>query len=98
MKWIKFAVSGALLALLAWRTNWTQVGDAFARLDRHLWFAAVGLYLATQAVSAWRWQLLSRPLGFERPLSHYLGFYFIGMFFNLVLPTSVGGDVVRAFY
>ena len=28
----------------------------------------------------------------------FIGFYFIGMFFNLLLPTSVGGDVVRAWY
>jgi uncharacterized membrane protein YbhN (UPF0104 family) len=27
-----------------------------------------------------------------------VGFYFIGMYFNLLLPTSVGGDVVRAWY
>jgi uncharacterized membrane protein YbhN (UPF0104 family) len=27
-----------------------------------------------------------------------VAYYFIGMFFNLALPTSVGGDVVRAWY
>jgi uncharacterized membrane protein YbhN (UPF0104 family) len=98
MKWIKLLVSGILLAVLAWRTNWQQVADAFAGLRLEYWLAAVALYVVTQFVSALRWQLLSRPLGFERPLAHYVGFYFIGMFFNLFLPTSVGGDVVRAWY
>jgi uncharacterized membrane protein YbhN (UPF0104 family) len=98
MKWLKFLVSGALLGWLAWHTNWEQVGQAFAGLRCQFWLAAVALYAATQVLSAWRWRLLSRPLGFDRPLRHFVGFYFIGMFFNLMLPTSVGGDVIRAWY
>jgi uncharacterized protein (TIRG00374 family) len=43
-----------------------------------------------------RWQQLARPLGFGVPLRRYVGLYFVGMFFNLVLPTSIGGDAVRA--
>ncbi len=87
-----------MLALLAWRTDWHQVASAFAGLHLGPWLAAVALYALTQFISGVRWQMLARPLGFDRPLSHYIGFYFIGMFFNLFLPTSVGGDVVRAWY
>src|SRR5262249_19618380 len=68
------------------------------QLRLELWLAALGLYLATQAASSLRWQLLARPLGFEQPLWRYAAFYFIGMYFNLFLPTSVGRDVVRAWY
>src|SRR4051794_21969817 len=42
--------------------------------------------------------MLARPLGFQMPLGRFVAVYFVGMFFNLVLPTSVGGDVVRAWY
>jgi uncharacterized protein (TIRG00374 family) len=49
-------------------------------------------------VSAVRWQWLARPVGFNRPLRRYVAAYFIGMFFNLLLPTSVGGDAIRAVY
>jgi uncharacterized membrane protein YbhN (UPF0104 family) len=87
-----------LLGLLAWRMNWTQVAQAFENLHVELWLAAVGVLVLTQVLSAYRWQLLARPLGFHLPYSHFFGFYFIGMFFNLVMPTSVGGDVVRAWY
>ena len=83
---------------MSWRTDWAQVADAFARLRPGPWLAAAAVYTAAQVVSAWRWQLLARPLGFDRPLRNFAGFYFIGMFFNLVLPTSVGGDAVRAWY
>jgi uncharacterized membrane protein YbhN (UPF0104 family) len=97
-KKLRLILSVLLLAWLAWRTDWVQVGRAFAQLRLGWWLAAFGLYLFTQVVSGVRWQLLARPLGLGRPLRQFVAFYFIGMYFNLFLPTSVGGDVVRAWY
>src|SRR4029077_3153164 len=97
-KILRFVVSGVLLLVLLWGTDWGHVRGVFADIRVAFWLAAVALYLVTQLVSAWRWQILAWPLGFRRPLWQYAGFYFIGMFFNLLLPTSVGGDVVRAWY
>jgi uncharacterized protein (TIRG00374 family) len=97
-RYLRLAGSVALLGLLAWRINWSQLGVAFARLRCELWLLAVLVYVGAQCVSSVRWRLLARPLGFEGPLRHYVAYYFIGMFFSLVLPTSVGGDVVRAWY
>jgi uncharacterized membrane protein YbhN (UPF0104 family) len=95
---LRAVVSVALLTWLAWRTDWQQIGQAFAALRVNLWLAAIGLYLLTQVLSALRWQLLAQLLGFWRPLRQFIAYYFIGMYFNLFLPTSVGGDVVRAWY
>jgi uncharacterized membrane protein YbhN (UPF0104 family) len=87
-----------LLGVIAWRMDWGQVGAAFAHLNVTLWLLAVAVYLVAQVVSALRWQLLSGVLGLGGRWGQYVAYYFIGMFFNLVLPTSVGGDVVRAWY
>src|SRR5262249_3403042 len=87
-----------LLALLAWTTDWHRVAEDFSRLRWDLWLAGVGILVGAQFVSTLRWQMLARPLGFQAPLGRLFAIYFIGMFFNLVLPTSVGGDVVRAWY
>lgn len=94
----KVLVSLGLLAFLAWRTYWDEVAAALARFQPAFWLAALGLYLGLQLLSGFRWRILAEPLGFHRPISAYLRWYFIGMFFNLFLPTSVGGDVVRAWY
>jgi glycosyltransferase 2 family protein len=91
-------VSIGVLSWLAWRMDWAKLANAFAHLRLELWAAAVVLYLATQVVSGWRWQLLARPLGFDGSVWKFTSLYFVGMFFNLLLPTSVGGDVVRAWY
>jgi uncharacterized membrane protein YbhN (UPF0104 family) len=97
-KHLRLVISAALLAVLAWRTDWARIGQAFQQLRLELWLAAVVLYLVTQVVSGFRWQLMSKPVGFHGSLWQFTGFYFIGMFFNLLLPTSVGGDVIRAWY
>jgi uncharacterized membrane protein YbhN (UPF0104 family) len=92
----RVAVSAAILGGLAWRMDWGHVAAACRALDWGLWLASVGVLLAAQVVSAVRWQWLARPLGFAGPLRRFVGLYFVGMFFNLLLPTSVGGDAVRA--
>jgi glycosyltransferase 2 family protein len=97
-KLLRIVGSLALLGVVAWRLDWGQLGGAFARVDYALWAVAVAVFVVAQVVSSLRWQLLSRPLGFDFGLGRYVSLYFIGMFFNLVLPTSVGGDVVRAGY
>ncbi len=45
-----------------------------------------------------RWGMLMRPL---MPVSSFInlfGIYCIGLFFNLTLPTTVGGDAVKMYY
>jgi uncharacterized membrane protein YbhN (UPF0104 family) len=97
-KRLRIAGSLLLMGILAWRLDHEQLLQAFTGLDLRYWLLAGAVYVVAQVVSSLRWQLLSAPLGFETPWRHYLSFYFIGMFFNLLLPTSVGGDVVRALY
>ncbi len=92
----QLAVSAGLMAVLAWRTDWGRLGQAVSGLHFGWWLAAAAAYAGAQVVSSIRWQLLAGPLGFSGSVWRFTRLYFIGMFFNLLLPTSVGGDVVRA--
>lgn len=93
---VRAAVSAVILGGLAFKMDWEHVSESFAAMRWIDWLAAVAIYVVAQILSAVRWQWLSRTLGFQRPLSAYIGGYFVGMFFNLLLPTSVGGDAIRA--
>jgi glycosyltransferase 2 family protein len=95
---LRLSGSIALLAFLAYRTDWQRVRTVIEGLDGRFWLAALALQLATQVVSTWRWQMFAVYLRLGGSFRSYLAYYFVGMFFNLVLPTSVGGDVVRAWY
>jgi uncharacterized membrane protein YbhN (UPF0104 family) len=96
-KW-RLLGSVALAAVLAWRIDWAQAAAALARARWELWAAGLGVYLFAQAVSAVRWRMLARAQGLGGSNGRYLAYYFIGMFFNLLLPTSIGGDMVRTWY
>jgi uncharacterized protein (TIRG00374 family) len=87
-----------LLSILAWRIDWARLAVAVAGIDWRVYLIVVGLYALAQAASSWRWRLLAGVLGFGGSPARYAAYYFIGMFFNLLLPSSVGGDVVRAWY
>jgi uncharacterized protein (TIRG00374 family) len=95
---LRIAVSVGILAWLGSRMDWSHVAEAFRGLRWGWWVAAVGLYVVCQLLCCVRWMWLSRPLGFTQSLKRFSSIYFVGMFFNLFLPTSVGGDAVRAVY
>ena len=97
-KYIRIAVSLGLLAIIAFRMKWSEFADGFASLRVEFWLAAVGILIGGQIASARRWQLFAEKLRFERTFGQYLAYYLIGAYFNLSLPTSVGGDVVRVWY
>lgn len=54
------------------------------------------LMLTSTAVKSFRWSLLVRQSGLDVSYRRLVGSYLVGAFFSTVLPTSVGGDAVRA--
>ena len=63
-----------------------------------IFLLAFCLFIIAQTISTYRWKML---LHTERMNIHFynlIAYYFIGMFFNLFMPTLVGGDVVRGYY
>jgi uncharacterized protein (TIRG00374 family) len=93
---LRVAVTAALLLAVAWTVDLGAVAERATRLDRGWTAAAFAVVFAAVAISAWKWGLVlacrGRPLGYGRLFRHYL----VGLFFNNVLPTTVGGDAVRA--
>src|SRR5579862_6788034 len=87
---LRIAVSVGLLAWVGYKTDWAEVRASFADIRWEFWVAAVGLLVVTQIVSAVRWKFYVDRFGLSRSLRQLTGFYFIGTFFNLLLPTSVG--------
>jgi uncharacterized membrane protein YbhN (UPF0104 family) len=93
---LRLAVSAGIVWWLFQRIPWRAVVETFQGTDWGWWLAAVACYALAQVVSSYRWQLLARGVGLRVSLARCVALYFVGMFFNLFLPTSMGGDVVRA--
>jgi uncharacterized membrane protein YbhN (UPF0104 family) len=92
---VKIAVSAGILAFLACRVDVGSVLGALGGLRPGLAVAALALYMVGQLISAGKWKLVATALGFRRRYGTYVAFCFIGMFFNLIGPSTVGGDLVR---
>jgi uncharacterized membrane protein YbhN (UPF0104 family) len=61
-----------------------------------LWLGAAGaLCLLGVVLSTLRWQKVLDVLGVHTPLRHLLSHYLAGQFVSNVLPTTIGGDVLR---
>jgi uncharacterized protein (TIRG00374 family) len=94
---LRVVVSGALLALLASKASGVDdaIPDQHPGLTVTLLVAAVLTALVGVALSAWRWQrvllLFDMHVGVPTLLSHYL----VGLLVGNVLPSTIGGDVVR---
>ena len=82
-------------------TRVVRIGDLWANLrEAQLTYLAIAvvIYFMVQTVSAFRWYLLLKPLGIEISFPRILALYFLGMYFNFFLPSSIGGDVFRVYY
>ncbi len=91
----KLAVSAAVVALIAMRLDLSWIAAILARVDAAWLALAVVVFQLGQLASAERFRLIAqrvaRGIGFVRSLA----IHYIGVWFNQVLPTSLGGDAVK---
>lgn len=92
---LKIAISLGLLALLVWKVGWRETWETVSQIDPRYLLAAWTIYVFSMLLRGYRWQVLLQIQRLTVPLSRLVTLYFIGTFFNSVLPTGFGGDVVR---
>ena len=93
---LRIAVSAGLLALLLARFGVRDVLEVCLRASPGELSIAFAIYLASQLLSALRWERLARGVGFDVKYVRYARLYLIGMFFSLAVPSTLGADAVRA--
>ncbi|MBW2081067.1 MAG: flippase-like domain-containing protein, partial [Deltaproteobacteria bacterium] len=92
---LRIGLSVCLLVWLISKTNPDDLLEAILDLSFYAWAVAFLMYLASQVISSIRWYFVAHALDFSGPWSTYLKYYFVGLYFNLFLPTSLGGDVLK---
>jgi len=94
---LRLAATVALMALALRGVEWPKLIGLFNTIDWRWWVAGFATGLVVQVIAAVRWALLARPIGFPFSLGLFVWRFFEGAFFSLCLPTSIGGDVVKAY-
>ena len=95
-RWLKFAVSAILLIVLLTQIDLRAVLQSLSGVKWIGLWAGLALFIAGIFIRAVRWQVLLYGLGLRVPLRTLTALYFVGSFFNTVLPTGFGGDVVKS--
>ena len=91
-------VTIVLLAILSRSLDLAALRALFVRLPIAFYVASAAVILAGQIAYAWRWRLLLDAAGVRVPFRLIVRQYFIGIFVNNFLPSTVGGDVAKVYY
>ena len=94
---LRVAATAGLMAYAVRDVKWSDLGGHLRSANWNWWLAGLAASVLVQVVAGVRWAALARPLGFQRPRRFFIWRFFEGMFFSLCLPSSIGGDVIKAY-
>ncbi|MBI3994919.1 MAG: flippase-like domain-containing protein [Nitrospirae bacterium] len=98
MTLVKGVVSLGLLAYLYSKVDIRSVGDSLRNLHGGYFGLALLAFVFLQFMGILRWRLMVHVQGYAHAYGRLASYYFAGLFFNLFLPTSIGGDLSRCYY
>jgi len=78
--------------------RWSNFVEYFRRMNMGVFAATVGIFTVGQIIVGLRWWLLLRTQAIFIGFWATVKLYFLGWFYNNFMPSSVGGDLVRAWY
>ncbi len=94
---LRAVISVALMAAIISRMDLAALQGTFSSVDLGLFSLAMLLFLVQQAAIAYSWQILLDARSGGVGFGTVLRVHFMGTFFGVFMPTSIGMDIVRAF-
>ena len=98
---VRTAISLALILILLYimRDNYARIWQAIRGANMLLFLFALAVFFIAQIAASVRLKLIVEAQGKSQVTLHEaVSLTFIGYFFNNFLPTSIGGDVAKAYY
>ncbi len=96
---LRWGVAGLVLFWLYSSGKLSSLGDLNKLFEKPHYFALACLGLtANYVLNFFRWQVLLNGIGMQIPFSQVIRLSMIGQFFSIVMPGSVGGDLIKAVY
>lgn len=92
---LKISVSLLFIYAVLSKLDLNELIFEFKNIKLAYFIIAIFLYLSTQIFSTKRWSYFVKA---DKDFFELFELYMVGTFFNLFLPGTVGGDVVKAYY
>jgi len=93
----KTFISVSLVAYLITRIGTGEILNIISGVNLYPLIVAFSLCIFGIFVRSLKWRILLGSKKIVVPIKRAFSIYFIGIFFNNLLPSSIGGDVIRAY-
>lgn len=97
--WLSFRVivSGILIVYLLYKVDIKSIFSSLNSANLFWLAVAFSLHIIAKLISGYRWQLLLTTQDIYIPLKTLIFSLLVGQFFNNFSPSTIGGDIVRAY-
>jgi len=94
----RVVVAGGAILWVFHGQDWGELARVFLRLDPWYFALSLAVFILAQVIIAVRWWLLLRAQAIHIAVTTAVRLFFLGLFYNNVMPGSVGGDLLKAWY
>jgi hypothetical protein len=93
---LRISISIALLVFLFKQVDKKALFEIIKNADKGLLLLACAVFFANYVLCLFRWQMLLKVADIHLPLKRVIISFSGGVFFNLFLPSTIGGDLMRS--
>ncbi len=94
---IKLTITAVLLFVVLRQVNFQEMAALLGNTNLFWLLGGFTLFLLGVVIRAFRWSVLLKGLGSKIRYGRLVELYFVAGFFNTIFPSSITGDVVRAY-
>jgi len=94
---IRITISITLFSIFVYIIGFGKIINALSHINLLLFITALLIENIGVFVSAKRWQILLKSKKIKLNYFNALSYYYMGSFFNVMMPSSFGGDVIKAY-
>lgn len=94
--WLGWGLALFILGACAVFLDLDQVFTILSRIHPAAIVGLLALITLDRLLMAWKWTILLRVIGVQLPLGLITRFYYQGSLTGIFLPSSIGGDLLRA--
>ncbi len=94
-------VTAGIICFIVWVSRgdrWSNLTSIFRQMNLGVFAIPLTAFVICQAIVGFRWWLLLRTQSILIDLGAAIRLNFLGLFYNNFMPSSVGGDFLRAWY
>jgi uncharacterized protein (TIRG00374 family) len=95
----RITVAISALAFVFRNQDWTELRGLLAQVHWQHFLLALVVYCACQGGIALRWRILLKAQGiYSVSPGSAVRLHYLGLFYNNIMPSSIGGDLLKAWY